>query len=213
MTVRQRVDARHQNIQSDILRMGGIASDMVRLASEAVLNGDVTLAKAVIDMDDLVDDLEKETIQMTVLAVGMEAPVASDLRILVSTLGVIGEIEKVADDAVKLARRATKLSGHFPSEMKLALNQLGEEARKVFAAALRLYSEYDPELAQAIVDADEGIDSQYSTARNRVFDLIRANPDDTEHLVRTIEAFHALEHVADHSVEIATRLRIHFEEA
>ena len=145
MTVRQRVDARHQNIQSDILRMGGIASDMVRLASEAVLNGDVTLAKAVIDMDDLVDDLEKETIQMTVLAVGMEAPVASDLRILVSTLGVIGEIEKVADDAVKLARRATKLSGHFPPEMKLALNQLGEEARKVFAAALRLYSEYDSE--------------------------------------------------------------------
>lgn len=211
MTVRQRLDDRHQHIQTDILRMAGIANDMVRLAVEAVISGDVELARRVIAMDDEVDSLEKDTLNATVRAVGLEAPVASDLRMLVCTLGVIGEVEKIADDAVKLARRSAKLTGHFPAEMKLALHQLGEEARRVFAAAMRLYVEYSTELAKEIVSSDEAIDGQYVQARNRVFDLIRDNPQETEHLVRTIEAFHALEHVADHAVEIASRMRMHHE--
>lgn len=211
MTVRQRLDDRHQHIQTDILRMAGIANDMVRLAVEAVISGDVELARSVIAMDDEVDSLEKVTLNATVRAVGLEAPVASDLRMLVCTLGVIGEVEKIADDAVKLARRSAKLTGHFPAEMKLALHQLGEEARRVFAASMRLYVEYSTELAEEIVSSDEAIDGQYVQARNRVFDLIRDNPQETEHLVRTIEAFHALEHVADHAVEIASRMRMHHE--
>ncbi len=211
MTVRQHVDDRHQLIQSEILRMWGIAGDMVRLAVEAVISGDTETARRVIEMDDEVDAIEKSTLNETVRAVGLEAPVASDLRMLVCTLGVIGEVEKVADDAVKLARRSTKLSGHFPAEMKLALHQLGEEARRMFASAMRLYVEYSAELATEIVSSDEAVDGQYVQARDRVFDLIRESPQETEHLVRTIEAFHALEHVADHAVEIASRLRMHHE--
>jgi phosphate transport system protein len=211
MTVRQRVDDRHKSIQADVLRMGGIAGDMVRLAVEAVISGDIEQARRVIEMDDEVDTLEKETLNATVLAVGLEAPVAGDLRLLVCTLGVIGEVEKIADDAVKLARRSTKLTGHFPAELKLALHQLGEEARRLFASSMRLYVEYTPELAHDIVSGDEEVDGHYVQARNRVFDLIRENPLETEHLVRTIEAFHALEHVADHAVEIARRLRMHHE--
>jgi len=211
MTVRQRVDDRHKSIQADVLRMGGIAGDMVRLAVEAVISGDIEQARRVIEMDDEVDALEKETLNATVMAVALEAPVAGDLRLLVCSLGVIGEVEKIADDAVKLARRSTKLTGHFPAELKLALHQLGEEARRLFASAMRLYVEYTPELAHEIVAGDEAVDGHYVHARNRVFDLIRENPVETEHLVRTIEAFHALEHVADHAVEIARRLRMHQE--
>lgn len=211
MTVRQNVDDRHQLIQSEILRMWGIAGDMVRLAVESVISGDTELARRVVEMDDEVDVIEEATLGETVRAVALEAPVASDLRMLVCTLGVIGEVEKVADDAVKLARRATKLSGHFPAEMKLALHQLGEEARRMFASAMRLYVEYNSELAREVVHSDVAVDGQYVRARDRVFDLIRESPQDTAHLVRTIEAFHALEHVADHAVEIATRLRMHHE--
>jgi phosphate transport system protein len=213
MTLRQHYDEKLEEIRSDILRMGSIAGEMVRLAVDAALNGDIELARRVVSMDDEVDELEKSTVNHAVRLVAMEAPVAGDLRMLVSTLGVIGEIEKVADDAVKLSRRATKLSGRFPAELKLALMELGEEVRKSFCAAMRLYTDYDPEMADAIIGGDEAIDGKYVEARNRVFELIQRNPEDTEHLVRTIEAFHALEHVADHAVEIAARLRMHYESA
>jgi phosphate transport system protein len=209
MTFRPLFDEKIAEIRSDILRMGGIAGDMVRLATDAAINGDIGLANEVVRMDDTVDTLEKDLIRRTVMAVAMETPVGGDLRLLVATLGITGEIEKVADDAVKLARRATKLTGHFPGELKKALVEISEQVRKTFGGALRLYSEYDPQLAAEIINSDEYIDGQYVSARTRLFELIRQRPSDTEHLVRTIDAFHALEHVADHAVEIARRIRMH----
>lgn len=188
--------------------MGEDANEMVRLAAEATMIGDVELAKRVIAADDEVDRLEREAVHSTVMTVLQEAPVARDLRFLISTLGVVGEVERVGDDAVKLARRATKLTGQFPGEMRLALNEMGELARASFASALRLYCDYSPELAAEIIRGDKAIDTAYSQARNRVFKLIQENPAATEHLVRTIECFHALEHVADHAVSIAVRIRM-----
>jgi len=191
--------------------MGTRANELVKQAVDALLNGDTDLAQSVIRNDDDVDRMEQETHKRTVLMVMQEAPVATDLRFLMSTLGVVSEIEKAADDAVKLSRRACKLSGQFPSEMKVALLELGEEARKMFAAALRLYMDYSHELAAEIIRSDKDIDTRYSQARDRVIELIQQNPENTGHLVRTIEAFHALEHVADHAVEIARRMLMLYE--
>jgi phosphate uptake regulator len=92
--------------------------------------------------------------------------------------------------------------------MRVALLELGEAARRSFNSSIRLYSDYSADLANEIVSGDKQIDTAYSQARNKVFELIQQNPEATEHLVRTIEAFHALEHVADHAVAIAVRLKM-----
>lgn len=188
--------------------MGGATNDMVRLAVEAALSGDVALADRVISIDDEVDEFEREIFGKAVMVVMQEAPVAEDLRLLVSTMGIVGELENIGDDAVKLARRATKLASQFPPELKVRLVELGEAARRSLGSAIRLYSEFDPALAEQIVEDDRAIDSAYSAARLQVFDMIRESPNDTEQLVRTIDAFHALEHVADHAVAIARRMQL-----
>lgn len=210
ITHRERVDGKHMEICSAILHMGNIAGEMVRLAVESILSGDVALARHVIDMDDEVDRLEEETTRKIITAVAMQAPVAYDLRFLTSSLGVAGELEKIADDAVKLARRATKLVGHFPGEMKLALERLGVESRRSLSSALRLFMTYDEALALSIIDDDNKVDTAYVAARDAVFTLIQEDPAETSNLVRVIEAFHALEHVADHATEIASRLRMYY---
>lgn len=211
MTPRQKFDEKLDQIRSDVVRMGNLASEMAQQAVDAMQNNDLTLAREVIQSDDEVDRLEQDTIRSTVLLVMQEAPVANDLRMLTSTLGVIGEIEKVADDAVKLARRATKLGGQFPGELRMALHEMGRKARLAFASALRLYTDYSHELAQEVIDFDEEVDKAYSEARNRAVELIRQNPDQAKSLVRTIDAFHALEHIADRAVAIAKRLQVHYE--
>lgn len=202
---------RLDEIRTEVIRMGSEANDMVKRGVDATLNGDPELAKQVILADDEVDHYEKSAVTKTVVAVMQESPVAKDLRFLISTLGVVGEIEKTGDDAVKLARRATKLSGQFPIEMKVALLELGDLARKSFSSALRLYSEYSLELASEIIEGDKRVDTAYSHSRNRVFQLIEANPSATVYLVGTIECFHALEHVADHAVAIAVRMKMLYE--
>jgi phosphate transport system protein len=206
--LRQQFSQVLDEIRHDVVRMGTRTNELVKLAVEAALNGDLDMAQQVIKLDDEIDNYEQEIHKRTVLTVMQEAPVAADFRFLVSALGVVGEVEKAADDAVKLARRARKLSGQFPSEMKVALVALGEESRRMFSAAIRLFAEYSNELADEIIASDKEVDTQYSQARNRVIELIRANPENSDNLVRTIEAFHALEHVADHAVEIARRMKM-----
>lgn len=213
MTLRHHYDERLDAIRTAVVHMGNVASEMTQNAIESVLSGDLELAEKVVEADDIVDQIEQTTLIETCILIMQEAPVASELRMLTSTLGVVGEIEKVADDAVKLARRSTKLQGHFPGEMRLALTELSKNARQCFVNALRLYTEYSPELAAQVIHSDNEIDKAYSIARDRVFEIIKSNPDETAHLVRTIEVFHGLEHVADRAVAIAKRLKIHYESA
>lgn len=161
------------------------------------------MAAEVIAADDVVDEAERATMQQAVLTVMREAPVASDLRTLLATIEALGEIEKVADHAVKLARRGRKLQGQFPGELRLPLSQLAESARNHFAASLRLYSQYDPVLAHEIIAGDEVVDKAFGAACRTIYDMIADRPNDAEELVRTMECFHALEHVADHATAIA----------
>ena len=188
--------------------MGSEAGEMVRLAVEATIHGDLDMANRVMQIDDRIDEFEQDAFRRAMVIIMQEAPVSDDLRLLVATMGIVGEIENAGDDAVKLARRAAKLTMQFPSELKLSLRQLGDAARRSLASAIKLYSEYTPELAAQIVADDRQIDSDYAKARDQVFEMIRANPEQTKHLVRTIEAFHALEHVADHAVSIARRMQL-----
>lgn len=208
MSLRKNFTETLAEIHSDVIRMGNRANEMVKQAVDATLTDDANLAAQVVHADNEVDEMERALIQKAVLTVMREAPVAHDLRFLVSTLGVVGEIEKSADKAVKLARRVPKLSGRFPTEMKVSFQNLGEESRRAFAGALRLFSDYSDELADQVIRADEEIDRAYSEARNAVVKMIQSDPSSADHLIRTMEAFHTLEHVADHAVAIAVRVKM-----
>ncbi|MBL8087406.1 MAG: hypothetical protein JNM85_04950 [Chthonomonas sp.] len=211
MTLRGYYDNRIEQIRSEVVRMANVSSEMIELAVEAASSGNASRAEEVIARDDQVDFLEEEVIRNTVLLVMQEMPVAGDLRILTSTLGVIGEIEKVADDAVKLARRAKTVEGKFPGEMRAALIDMGVAARRALASAIRLYTQYEPELAAEVIDGDEEIDTMYAVACHRLVELIQAKPAETDDYLATMEIFHALEHISDRSVAIAKRMRVHYE--
>jgi phosphate transport system protein len=199
---------RLSEIRTQVVSMGSNASEMVRKAAESVISENPGLAHEVIREDDSVDANERKLTLDVVTLVMQETPVASDLRFLISTLGIVGEIETVADDAVKLARRSLKLGGFFPSTQKVALSTMSEQARLQLASAIKLYTEYSPELAKTIIDTDELVDTAYSQARNSVLEFFKEDSANYQHMVRSIEVFHALEHVADHAVAIAKRMQL-----
>lgn len=211
MTLRGYFDDRLRDLQSQIVRMASVSNEMIERAIEAATTGNVSRAQEVIHQDDHVDDLEQKVIRETVLLVMREMPVARDLRVLTSTLGVIGEIEKIADDAVKLARRAITLGNRFPGELRTSLIEMGVASRRSLANATKLYTEYEPELAQTVIADDDTIDTLYTLACARIVDLMRQHPDRIEDYLSTMQMFHALEHIADRSVAVAKRLRLHYE--
>lgn len=206
--MRTHFNERLQGLRTQVVSMGMSANDMVQKAVDSIVNADPSLANEVVKADDTLDRLERELLLETALIIAQEGPVASDLKLLVSTLGIVSEIESVADHAVKLARRGTKLGSLFPSELKGTLRELCDAAKLQFTSSLKLYMEYEADLARTIVADDDQIDGRYATARNGVLELIKADPANARAMLRTIEIFHALEHVADHAVAISKRMQV-----
>jgi phosphate transport system protein len=196
----------HQ-IERDVVTMGSHAGEMVRLAVRSAIERDAVLAHSVVAMDDALDRMELATTEHIVTTILRESPVANDLLYLTSMLGIISDIEKVGDDATKLARRVSKLGGEFPTELRRALSDIDKKARENLGMALRLCCEYNEEQALALVAADDTVDMAYKDSRDAVMELMRANPENLRQLVRTNDLFRAIEHVSDRAVDIAKRLR------
>jgi len=211
MTQRENFDDSLARIRQAVLGMGGQVAEMIRLACDAACQSNPELTQRVVDLDNRVDELENEIVESVVVATMRHQPVAGDLRFLAATLGVVGEIEKAGDDAVKLARRAQKLTGQFPAELKLDLASQGELTRVAFTKAMKLYIEYSDELCDEVIQFDQEIDDAFKQARGVVLDLLQRDATNARHMIRTIDAFHSLEHAADHAVEIAKRLRKHYQ--
>ncbi len=210
MSYREGYDTKLTEIKAAVLQMGSMAGEMVKLASEIAMTGNVDLVGKVQELDDRVDRMETEIVTDAMQTIMRETPVASDLRTLTSTIGVVSEIEKVGDHAVKLAKRANKLAGNLPTELRKPLLDMSEDARQMFGDALHLYDEWDAELAEKIIASDQEVDSRYSDTKKQVVAMIQATPDSTASMLRVLRVFQAIEHVADNAVEIAKRLRMHY---
>lgn len=207
MTLRQQFDDRLKEIREQVVQMGSRTLEMIHDAVQAVVANDPSVEGRLAAAEQEIDRLEGRVTTETAIVIMQEAPVASDLRMLVGTLGVVGEIESTADITVKLAGCVRKIGGRFPSELRLPLQKTGDLARRAFSTAIHLYGEYSDDKAAEIEALESEIDQSYAEARVAILAMIRADATHAENLLRCLDAFHKLEHVGDRAKEIADRLR------
>ena len=191
-------------------RLKGVALEvcsMVLDATEGAISDDKDLIAKVLENRKKVDE-ENESIMLYAFeTIVLQAPVSKDARFLASILAISGELRQAGVDAAKLAKRTKKIAGVFPPEHQAALGALSESVVQMLTETIRLFDVYDEELASNIIEYDSMIDSAYKKARNQIFVMASENPVATQELFWTIEIFHSLEHVADHAVEIARRMK------
>ena len=208
---REAFDRTLAEIQADVVRMGGMAHDMVERAVQMALNEDKDHSEDIAKMESELDISERTCTEKIIFAAIRETPVARDLLFLTSTLGIIGEIEKAGDDAWKLARRSQKLNVPFPDELKELLSDTDHKARANFRAAITLYTNYSNQAAEDVIESDKVVDVAYKGARKILLDKMAVDPDHMRQHFRITEIFHALEHVSDHATNIAKTLKLFYE--
>jgi phosphate transport system protein len=168
--------------------------------------GDPALARTALAADDEIDAMNCSLTERCYLLLGREAPVASDLRFIVSVLRIISELERVGD----LALRVVKLA---PEQPVLARSDLvwdilltvADEAVELYRTALRAWSAQDLGLATELATQSRGLELYYERL---VLELQRVDgPDAVRVAMGTFAAGRALERIADHSAIIGARLR------
>lgn len=182
----------------------------LRQALKALDSDDNTLAEAVINGDDRINqqylDLEADCVDL----IALEQPVASDLRFVVASFKILTDLERIGDLATNLARYALADLSEIVSDVRM--QQIGETAVEQLRAAVAAYVEDDADACRAIADRDDELDTSCQTASEAIVrELVASDPDGWEieqrldGISRLLLTIRDLERIGDHAVNIAAR--------
>lgn len=185
--------------------LGGLdlAAQQIDRVLEALEHQDVELAAMVIGNDDLIDGRYLEVHQELLSLFALQAPVATDLRVVAALLHVMKNIERMGDQVVNIAK-TIPLTGHEPpvrEEVLERILRMGRAARTEVTQAKVAFAQRDVELAEDLVRQDETIN-----ALNReIFQLaidIGTDPDTREWAMHMIMVARAFERIGDNAVDV-----------
>ncbi|MFH1474330.1 MAG: phosphate signaling complex protein PhoU [Chloroflexota bacterium] len=200
---RKPLDREERLIKEILLRMGSIIEERIRLTVEALETHDAGKALFVIRGDEEINVLQVEAMDHVVLTIATQAPVARDLRYLL-TLDRIGyELERIGDSVANVAKRARELAPEAPLEGHVGVPEMGRLAAQFLAATMRALVDADAAAAREVAVKDDEIDAIYHRAVDRLTGLAKAHPGNVERAMRLLIAARYMERVGDHITNIA----------
>ena len=195
-----------RQLRDDLILMGERSLDMSRLVLRAVETSDDSLALQVRGMDDRVDELEKRVDREIMRYLTLFGPMGSDVRLLLAVRDIGHDIERIADEASVIAKRAMVISERGPVKNLLHVPAEGIIACEVLRLALDSFIEGDIEKARLVLVRDAEIDAlnrrNYEELFGKTGDSTKVSASDVE----LIFISKALERIGDHSKNIAEQV-------
>lgn len=193
-----------EDIRNKVLTMGGLVEKQVTNGLTALLEGDNDLANEVAQKDFEINNLEVEIDEECTQVLARRQPAASDLRMIVTVIKVITDLERIGDEAEKLGRFSRDLtsnSAESPSYRK-ELRHLGELVKSMLRDSLDAFARMDVDAALSIAQRDEDVNREYETLERLLATHLVEDPRQVSKLFKITWCARALERVGDHSVNI-----------
>ncbi len=196
------LDAELKALQYELLKMGGIAENMLRDAVQSVLNRDEDLAQRVIAVDDTVDKLENEIEAKCIQLIARHQPVAFELRYLTMALKINRNIERLADKCVSIARRSIELLAYPPMQPFVDLPSVNRLIQEMVKDALDALVHRNAELAGELRERDSKVNSTYKQMVDELCSILTDQPQLIHSGFSHLLLFRHLERVGDLAANI-----------
>ncbi len=152
-----------ESIQALILKMGGLVEAAIIDGAQSLVTRDTELAEKVRKGDKAIDALEEQLNEEAARVIALRAPVSKDLRIILSVLRLSASLERVGDYAKNIAKRTSVLAEMPPIEgSDAALKRMAREVQHMLKDALDAFVNRDAELAEDVLQRDQGVDQMYN---------------------------------------------------
>ncbi|HLN23463.1 MAG TPA: phosphate signaling complex protein PhoU [Patescibacteria group bacterium] len=191
-----------------IARMGGLAEAQLDGAIQALVKRDSDLAGKVIASDIKVDELEHEVHSFTVRLLALRQPVAHDLRLIVGALKISGDLERIADYAANVAKRALVLNQLPPVKPTAGVPRLGRLVQEIVKEVLDAYVEQDNDKAIKVWKQDEEVDDMYTGLFRELITYMMEDPRNITACIHLMFIAKNIERIGDHATNVAET--IHF---
>jgi phosphate transport system protein len=189
-------------LKQKLLTMASHAETAVNRAVEALVTRNHDLAVRVKDDDTIIDQCEIEVDDLAIQLLA-KAPLASDLRLVTVAMKISQNLERVGDEAAKIAKRARDLSKEPPLKLNLELPQMAALALALLKAALDSFVNHDSAAARAIIPRDKEVDALNKKINGELTLHMMANRDSIPRCLNLITAARSLERIADHAKNVA----------
>ncbi len=194
-------DAELEAVRARVLQMGGLVESQIKFAIESLVNGDVAQMNRVIADDHRVNALEVEIDESCVRIIARRQPAAGDLRMVMMVIKTITDLERIGDEAEKIARMAKLLSQRerliLPryTEIKHAAELALDMLRKSLDAFARL----DPSCAAQVVRQDEQVDEEFRAIMRYLITFMMEDPRTISTALEILFVAKAIERIGDHA--------------
>jgi phosphate transport system protein len=196
------IDMDLDELKQKLLTMASHAETAVNEALRALLERDYELALRVKESDNVIDHLEVEIDDMAIHLLA-KAPLASDLRLVTVAMKISQNLERVGDEATKIAKRARDLSQEPPVKLTVDLPRMAKLALEMLKAALDAFVNRDPIAARALIPRDKEVDGINKQITNQLAQHMMENPDAIKRCLNLITISRSLERIADHATNVA----------
>lgn len=199
----QQYNAELEDIRSKVLEMGGLVEQQIEQAITALVKGDVALGEAVVMDDTKVNSLEVTIDEECSQIIARRQPAASDLRLVVAVIKTITDLERIGDEAEKIARMAVRLAAEErPKNNYAEIQTLGNHVRQMVHDALDAFARVDIEAAVNTAREDRKIDQKYEGVIRQMITFMMEDPRTISRSLNVIWAARALERIGDHARNI-----------
>jgi phosphate transport system protein len=202
--ISQRFNNELLELKTRFLEMGGLVEAQIGNAVQALTTNDSVLAEEVRAGDRGVDQMEIDIDEEAILIIARRQPAARDLRLVIAVIKMVADLERVGDEAKKIAKLALKLETEGQTSWgSVEIRHIGSHVQTMLHDSLDAFARLDPEQALTVMKEDKRVDEEYQAAARTLLTHMMEDARNISRCMSIMLVLRALERVGDHACNIA----------
>ncbi len=202
--ISRRFNEELEGVRSQVLHMGGVVEAQLANALKALVNKETALAKEVTKADAVVNSLEVEIDEECARIVARRQPAATDLRLVIAVIKIISDLERMGDEAKRVAIMArSEMDDALDDELRADLQHMGDLVREMLRQVLDAFARTDVDTAVVVLKADKKVDRKYKKIIKQLIQRMAKDPQSVAVILNIMWAARSLERLGDRCLNIA----------
>lgn len=200
-TTREQFQSELDELKDLTIKMANLAGDALNKAIDALFTQNTALANEVLDEDKVIDQLETDINEKTVLLIAKQQPVATDLRQVIITLRIVTDIERMGDNAKNIAKAAISLDENH-SIIPDGIKDMNQIAQDMLRSSMHAFKYDDITIAANLANTDDKVDKLYKMIVSELLGETANNPERIQYVMQVAFCARYIERFADHITNI-----------